>query len=144
VVGATLGGSSGSPVVNADGVVVGQLSGACGTNLKDDCDSVNNATVDGAFAAYYPQVAPWLGVGGTTCDDADGDGYDDEVCGGTDCDDSNPFVNPGVAEVCGDGIDNNCDGSIDEGCPCTPTGDACASNAECCSGLCHPKKHTCK
>ena len=30
-------------------------------------------------------------------------------------------VNPGVAEVCGDGIDNNCDGAKDEQ-PCTTTG----------------------
>jgi formylglycine-generating enzyme required for sulfatase activity len=27
-----------------------------------------------------------------------------------------PGVNPGADEVCGDGVDNNCDGNIDEGC----------------------------
>src|SRR6185436_10136257 len=26
----------------------------------------------------------------------------------------------GNMEVCGDGLDNNCDGEVDERCPCTP------------------------
>lgn len=60
IVGATEGGSSGSPVVNSSGQVVGQLSGGCGTNVGDVCDSENNATVDGAFAAYFANVSQWL------------------------------------------------------------------------------------
>jgi V8-like Glu-specific endopeptidase len=112
--GATEGGSSGSPVVNGDGLVVGQLSGGCGTNVYETCDNENNATVDGAFAHYYDQVAPYLGSG--ECIDADGDGYDDEACGGDDCDDSDFWVNPGVSENCDDSIDNNCDGNVNEGC----------------------------
>ncbi len=43
--------------------------------------------------------------------DADGDGF--EV--GLDCDDTNAGINPDAEEVCGDGIDNNCDG-ISLGC----------------------------
>lgn len=35
---------------------------------------------------------------------------------GNDCNDSNYFINPGVAEVCGDGTDNNCNEAVDEGC----------------------------
>lgn len=35
---------------------------------------------------------------------------------GDDCDDSETTTNPGESEVCGDGIDNNCNGNIDEGC----------------------------
>lgn len=41
--------------------------------------------------------------------DEDGDGYSV----GVDCDDMNPYVNPGVDEVCIDGIDNDCDGFVD-------------------------------
>jgi V8-like Glu-specific endopeptidase len=60
VLGATAGGSSGSPVLNGSSQVVGQLSGSCGTNVNDDCDAVNNATVDGAFAFYFATVQPIL------------------------------------------------------------------------------------
>ena len=33
-----------------------------------------------------------------------------------DCNDDAPTINPSAQEVCGDGIDNNCNGEIDEGC----------------------------
>lgn len=51
-----------------------------------------------------------LGCGENTALDADEDGYPVDV----DCDDSDATINPGVAELC-DGIDNNCDGAVDEG-----------------------------
>jgi hypothetical protein len=66
ITGATEGGSSGSPVLNGSGQIVGQLSGGCGYNVNDVCDSASNATVDGAFASYYNQVAPYL-AGGSQC-----------------------------------------------------------------------------
>lgn len=49
----------------------------------------------------------------THCLDEDGDGW--STCAG-DCDDGSDRVNPGAAETCADLLDNNCDGSIDEGC----------------------------
>jgi hypothetical protein len=59
-VGATEGGSSGSPVYTMTGQIVGQLYGACGYTLEV-CDPVENRTVDGALAFYYPDVEPYLG-----------------------------------------------------------------------------------
>ncbi len=56
-------GSSGSPVYTEDLRVVGQEFGSCGTNTEDDCDVVNNSTIDGAFRATYPSVRQWLSPG---------------------------------------------------------------------------------
>ncbi|MCB9762036.1 MAG: putative metal-binding motif-containing protein [Alphaproteobacteria bacterium] len=48
--------------------------------------------------------------------DEDDDGYDVEA----DCDDGDPAVHPGADEVC-DGVDNNCDGTVDEDATDAPT-----------------------
>lgn len=40
--------------------------------------------------------------------DADGDEYPDEVCGGDDCDDTDPDIHPDAPEIKNDGIDSNC------------------------------------
>ena len=53
------------------------------------------------------------------CEDFDGDGFEGrgpDCPSGLDCDDSSAQVNPGVAEVCGDRLDSNCDGQPDNGC----------------------------
>lgn len=51
--------------------------------------------------------------------DKDNDGYGAR----DDCNDNNPNVNPGAAEVC-DTVDNNCDGNVDEGTTTTFYADA--------------------
>jgi len=132
IAGATEGGSSGSPVVNGAGQIVGQLSGACGTNVNDTCDSVNNATVDGAFAAYFSTVSQWLDPGSS---------------GGGGC-----TPTESVETHCSDGIDNDCDGLIDSADPdCQtsgglPPGASCTVNSECASNNCKgkPGSKTCK
>jgi len=76
--------------------------------------------------------------------DGDGDGYgytqgsfqitcvqpEGHVPNNNDCNDDDPNINPGVSEICDDGIDNNCDGKIDaqdENCQ-IDTGQTCASS----------------
>jgi len=102
-------------------------------NATEVCDGVDNncdGNVDEGllFSMYYPDI------------DSDGYGksnrgtfvteittftglYDVEACSApegyvndsTDCDDNNSTINPGATEILGDGIDNNCNGQVDEG-----------------------------
>ncbi len=71
----------------------------CGDGIDNNCDT----RIDSAD--------PFCPAGCT--DDADGDGYLDVGCGGSDCDDAEGSVHPGVFENCADGVDNNCNGLID-------------------------------
>ncbi|MBC7523928.1 MAG: T9SS type A sorting domain-containing protein [Flavobacterium sp.] len=83
------------------------------TSLGTDCND-NNPALFATFTYYA---------------DADGDGFGNPnqsvlacsqptgyVVNGTDCDDTKATVNPGAVEVCNDGLDNNCDGLVDNGC----------------------------
>jgi hypothetical protein len=46
--------------------------------------------------------------------DHDDDGHLPTEIGGDDCDDGDPAVSPDADEKCGDGLDNDCDGAIDD------------------------------
>ncbi|MEY4875390.1 MAG: hypothetical protein RL708_539 [Bacteroidota bacterium] len=78
--------------------------------------------------------------------DFDGDGYGNAaisqltcsqsagyVSNNLDCNDANSAINPGATEIC-DGIDNNCNGQIDEGISITPVATIIASSTNICAG----------
>ena len=81
--------------------------------------------VDGSWAGdtnYYTLTISW-----DPCQDADGDRFADQACGGDDCDDTDVAVNPAAGEICDDLADNDCDGWVDlddPDCVVTP-GDDC-------------------
>ena len=58
--------------------------------------------------------------GDVRLDDQDGDGYvPTNACGygkQGDCNDNSVAINPGAAEICGNSIDDNCNGQVDENC----------------------------
>ncbi|MCO4747395.1 MAG: hypothetical protein KC912_21525 [Proteobacteria bacterium] len=69
--------------------------------LDDDCDG----TVDEGLDADHDGV-----IACTVAQLEGGCVPDLVVC---DCDDNNRQVAPGLAEICGDGLDNDCDGTVD-------------------------------
>jgi hypothetical protein len=91
----------------------------CGDGIDQDCNGAD-------------EVCP------TTCEEAsdtDGDGYgSDEGCDPKDCDDTNENIFPGASEICGNDVDENCDGIIKE-CPTVDCidedGDGYGVGAEC-------------
>ncbi len=74
--------------------------GACSD--EDPCADLNCEY--GCKNGYCLQEPDSRGV------DGDGDGYNEYG----DCDDDDPLVNPGATEVCGNNVDDDCDGAIDE------------------------------
>jgi hypothetical protein len=79
--------------------------------VDNDCDGSVDEDGDGAVPRYRDADGDGFGTTEqiTSCEPVPG--YADAP---GDCKDDDPLVNPTGVEVCGDGIDNDCDGGIDD------------------------------
>jgi len=91
-----------------------------------DCDDSEKTTYPGASETAYDGIDQDCNESDLT--DVDNDGYDStDVTGGTDCDDNSDAIHPGAAETC-NSIDDNCNGTVDEGVTSTYYTDADGDN----------------
>jgi hypothetical protein len=99
-------------------VVVVALTMACGSERAGYSTSSPDAAAppEGAFNESPPRPS--------NPNDRDGDGF----LTADDCNDDNASINPGAIEIAGDGIDNDCNGQIDETSPDCDEGLALASD----------------
>ncbi len=79
----------------------------------DDCDDTDPSVHPGAPEICDDGIDQGCS-GADLVPDHDTDGYVSTACGGTDCNDANSLVHPGLYDGC-DGVDTNCSGSIDDG-----------------------------
>ncbi|MBN1774662.1 MAG: right-handed parallel beta-helix repeat-containing protein [Deltaproteobacteria bacterium] len=84
-----------------DGAAEADAEGGADADAPDDADAADDTRDD---AADDGDAGP--------CVDVDGDG----ACRDEDCDDENAAIHPGAAEVCHNGLDDDCDGTADEEC----------------------------
>ena len=72
--------------------------------VDDDCDE---GVDEGVADTWYADADDDPGSTSEACDPPTG-----TVADSSDCDDDDPAIRPGAIEIC-DGVDNDCDGSID-------------------------------
>jgi hypothetical protein len=102
----------------ADATDCNDADGSVNPGAAEICDGIDNDCNGSIDLSDSSDAATWYA-------DVDGDGYGDVsatsvacdaeagwVADATDCDDTDPSVNPGATEYCDD-IDNDCDGYID-------------------------------
>lgn len=108
---------------DGDGGVFPGAVETCTTEWDDDCDG----STEGAFDApvwYADADADGYGDVGAAVARCDADG---RVADATDCDDTDDEVNPAADEVCGNGVDDDCDA---DGRECRLEGEFAAGDAD--------------
>ena len=121
------GGASSASLCKANATYKVATSGDCNdTNsaihpgATDICDGIDNNCSGQAdeglatFSYYHDGDGDTYGAGAASfqC----GPYGTHTVLSNSDCNDANSAVHPGATEICGDGIDNNCNAQVDEGC----------------------------
>ncbi|MBN2498947.1 MAG: right-handed parallel beta-helix repeat-containing protein [Deltaproteobacteria bacterium] len=99
--------------VDADGADFRLAAGSPGMDRGQVIAGFNDSSSAWPFHGAGPDIGAYES-GQDECRDSDGDGYpgyDPMHCArGTDCDDANRDVHPGAEEVCGNEVDEDCDG----------------------------------
>ena len=95
----------------------GHDSTACG---GDDCDDTRELVSPDAPEMSCNGIDDDCNGGMSPMEDADQDGFANAMCAAAghelDCNDMDYTVHPAATEICGDAIDQDCDGTADDGC----------------------------
>lgn len=107
-----------------------------GFQVDVDCNDLNANIFPGAEEicdGFDNNCDGVVDEGCQSCTDTDNDGFFAQTGCGTlaDCDDELALINPAAADICGDGIDNNCSGYVDEGCPADNDSDGYDATIDC-------------
>ncbi|MBW2700716.1 MAG: trypsin-like serine protease [Deltaproteobacteria bacterium] len=133
------------------GIVVEPFCGDGNCDAGEDCA---NCADDCGECPVDPFCGDEECNGAETCATCEADCGACPFCGDEECNGAETCAtceaDCGACPFCGDGSCDadedcaSCEGDCGVCQTCSVKGDPCSSGSDCCSGLCHPRKHTCK